>query len=79
MTIGVRRALEQGAGGKRVLALVDSSAVLGAALKGRSGAPSLRGPIRVLAAWLLGSGVALAARYVPSEFNPADAASRRFA
>lgn len=79
LTIGVRRALEQGAGGKRVLALVDSSAVLGAALKGRSGAPSLRGPIRVLAAWLLGSGVALAARYVPSEFNPADAASRRFA
>ena len=62
--------------GHRVVVLVDAKAVLGAAAKGRSSAPSIAIHMRRLAALSLASGVLLRFVYVPSEDNPADAPSR---
>ena len=61
---------------KRLVVLVDAKAVLGAAAKGRSSAPALRGVIRAIAAHSLASDLLLRLVYVPSEDNPADAPSR---
>jgi hypothetical protein len=77
VTLGLRNLLAEGdAAGKRVLLLVDNTAVLGVVAKGRSSAHSLRGPARVLSAWQLATGVRLVPRYVPSALNPADGPSR---
>lgn len=79
LTIGVRHAVAAcRACDSRILLLTDNAAVLGAVQKGRSSAASLRSPMRVLAAWLLASGVRLEARYVPSASNPADEPSRAY-
>ena len=60
----------------RVPALVDAQAVLGAAAKGRSSAPSLKLEIRRIAALTLAGDFLMRYIYVPSEDNPADAPSR---
>jgi len=62
--------------GKRVAVLVDAQAVLYAAEKGRSSAPTLRRPLRRIAALTLACGWLPHFAYVPSESNPADAPSR---
>ncbi len=62
--------------GKRLLALCDSTVVVGAVSKGRSSSPSLRVGCRRLAAWLLASGTRLYVRWLPTDQNPADAPSR---
>ena len=60
----------------RVVALVDAKAVLCAASKGRTSAPSLRRDMRRIAALTLAGGFHMHYLYVPSEDNPADAPSR---
>jgi hypothetical protein len=60
----------------RVMLLTDSSAVLGALLKGRSSSRTLLVRVRAVAVLLLASGVRLLPRWIPSELNPADAPSR---
>ena len=60
----------------RMVMLVDAQAVLFAAAKGRSSAPSLRFEHRKLAALALVGDLAIKYIYVPSEYNPADAPSR---
>jgi hypothetical protein len=62
--------------GHRVPILVDAKAVLGAAAKGRSSAPGLRGVLRHLAAITMGCNFLLYLVYIPSESNPADKPSR---
>ena len=62
--------------GSRVTFLVDARAVLFAAEKGRSTAPTLRRPLRRIAALTLACGWIAHFAYVPSESNPADAPSR---
>jgi hypothetical protein len=77
LTIGFRHCVAaRRACDSRVLLLTDNTAVLGAVQKGRSSSAALRGPTRVLAAWLLATGCRLEVRYIPSERNPADAPSR---
>ena len=61
---------------QRLVVLVDAQAVLFAAAKGRSSAPSLRFEIRKLAALALAGNLVIKYIYVPSEYNPADAPSR---
>lgn len=61
---------------KKVVVLIDAKAVLGAAAKGRTSAPALRGVIRAIGAYSLASDSLLRLVYVPSEDNPADAPSR---
>ena len=74
---GARWALSHpSAVGSRVLALSDSSVVVGAASKGRSSSHRLLRPLRSLAALLLAAGTSLRLLWVPSASNPADAASR---
>jgi len=70
----VRRAVSGGAVSVRLPVLSDSSVVIGAATKGRSG-PLLR-PCRVLGALLLASDLTLILVFVPTEQNPADPPSR---
>jgi len=60
----------------RVPLLVDAKAVLGAASKGRSSAPGLRGVLRQIAALAMGCNFLLRLVYIPSESNPADNPSR---
>ena len=60
----------------RVPALVDALAVLGAATRGRSSAPTLRPEVRRIAALTLAGDFLMRYIYVPSEDNPADAPSR---
>jgi len=60
----------------RLPVLIDAKAVLGAAAKGRTSAPGVRGTIRHIAALLLGTNSLLRLVYVPSEHNPADKPSR---
>jgi hypothetical protein len=80
LTIGLRHCVAaRQACNKRILLLTDNTAVLGAVKKGRSSGHALRSPMRVLAAWILATGVRLEVRYVASACNPADAASRAFA
>ena len=62
--------------GKRIPFLVDAKAVLGAAAKGRSSAPTLRNEIRRIGAHVLAGNLLLKLVYVPSEDNPEDAPSR---
>ena len=61
---------------KRHAVLVDARAVLGAAARGRTSAPSFCREIRRLAAYSLGCDMLMKYVYVPSESNPADAPSR---
>ena len=61
---------------RRLVVLIDAKAVLGAATKGRTSAPCIRGVLRRLGATLLAANCLLRLVYVPSEENPADAPSR---
>ena len=61
---------------QRLLVLSDSAVVVGAARKGRSSSQPLLRRLRQLSALLLASGLRLRLVWVPSELNPADAASR---
>ena len=61
---------------RRIVVLIDAKAVLGAATKGRTSAPVIRGVLRQLAASLLATNSLLRLVYVPTEHNPADAPSR---
>jgi len=64
--------------GRRIVVWVDSTAVLGSVRKGRSSMPHLLRRLRGVAALVLAGGLVLDTGWVPSELNPADAASRRF-
>ena len=61
---------------KRSVFLIDAQAVLGAVTRGRSGAPTVRREISLIAALLLAGDLRLKVAYVPSEENPADEPSR---
>ena len=61
---------------KRTLLLIDAQAVLGAAAKGRSSAPSIRRGVMRIAAHLLAGNIQPYYGYIPSEENPADTPSR---
>jgi hypothetical protein len=60
----------------RAVILVDAKAVLGAARKGRTSAPTLRNPLRRCAATALASDILVHLAYTPSESNAADWPSR---
>ena len=60
----------------RLAILIDAKAVLGAASKGRSSAPLIRGIVRQMGALLMATNCLLRGIYVPSEHNPADEPSR---
>jgi hypothetical protein len=62
--------------GKRAYLLTDSTVAHFALWKGRSSSPSLLLVLRKISALLLSSGVTLLVGWIPSEVNPADAASR---
>ena len=55
---------------------VDARAVLFAILKGRSSAPTLRRPLRAIAAHVLAGNLLIYPFWVPTEHNPADGPSR---
>ena len=61
---------------KRHAVLVDAKAVLGAAGRGRSSAPTLQRALRRLGAYVLASDIVTKYTYVPLESNPADRPSR---
>ena len=61
---------------KRHAVLVDARAVVGAAARGRTSAPSFSREIRRMAAYTLACDMLMKYVYVPSESNPADAPSR---
>jgi hypothetical protein len=63
----------------RVVVLVDAKAVLGAAAKGRTSAPSFKMQLRKLAALTLAGDFLVRYIYIPSEDNPADEPSRNIA
>ena len=63
--------------GTRVSLLSDSQVVIGAVRKGRSSSRPLLRRLRCLGAVLLGGGLQLDVQWIPSEFNPADVASRQ--
>ena len=60
----------------RLLILSDSTTTVGALSKGRSSRPDILRRARAAAALLLGSGLRLHLRWIPTEWNPADRASR---
>ena len=60
----------------RVVTAIDARAVLGAARKGRSSAPTLKRAIKRVAATCLAADLQLLTLWVPSAHNPADAPSR---
>ena len=60
----------------RFPALIDAKAVLGAASKGRTSAPAVRGVVRHIGALLRASNGLPRLVYVPTEHNPADGPSR---
>ena len=62
--------------GRRLLLLSDSSTCVGAINKGRSSSYRILRPLRSISALLLGAGIALRVLWIPTELNPADAASR---
>ena len=62
--------------GRRVSALVDAQAVIGAITKGRSSAPTLRLEVQRIAALTIAGDFLMRYIYVPSRCNPADAPSR---
>lgn len=61
---------------QRLIIFTDSLVTLFSVQKGRSSSSNLLPRLRNLATLLLASGIRLYLRYVPSEDNPADAASR---
>jgi len=61
---------------RRVVLLVDAKAVLHAAAKGRTSAPTTLREIRRVAAYSLAGDLLIRYCYLPSEDNPADAPSR---
>jgi hypothetical protein len=61
---------------RRVFLLVDSTVAFFSLWKGRSSSPRLLLILRKIGALLLASGLSLLTGWVPSEFNPADGASR---
>ena len=60
----------------RIAALVDAMAVLGAAARGRSSAPTLRTGVARFGAISVAADLLVRYAYIPSESNPADAPSR---
>jgi hypothetical protein len=74
--IGRRLSMSRRAWGKKVLVLSDSSAALGATMKGRSSVYPLLRQCRVLAAIGLALGIRISVRWVPSERNASDGPSR---
>jgi len=62
--------------GSRLLFLNDNQVCVYALSKGRTSAPSIICPLRKMAAHILASGLRVSYVWVPSAFNPADAASR---
>jgi hypothetical protein len=73
----VRRAACSPAGAKkRLLALVDSTVALGVASKGRSSSRRMLRVARALTAALIAHDLTLAALWISTHFNPADAPSR---
>ena len=62
--------------GRRLVILVDAKAILGAASKGRTSAPALRGVLRRIGSLLMATNSLLRLIYIPSEDNPADKPSR---
>lgn len=64
---------------RRLLVLSDSQVAVGALSKGRSSSHNLLRRIRPLSALLLGSGLQLHLRWIPSDYNPADGPSRAWA
>ena len=65
--------------GKRHLVLGDAMAVILGLCKGRSSSVALGGPSRLWAAYALGSDLYVGTRWIPSERNAADGASRNLA
>eukprot|EP00930_Biecheleria_cincta_P034284 TRINITY_DN2370_c0_g1_i2.p1 TRINITY_DN2370_c0_g1~~TRINITY_DN2370_c0_g1_i2.p1 ORF type:complete len:340 (-),score=30.80 TRINITY_DN2370_c0_g1_i2:208-1227(-) len=61
---------------KRTVVLLDAKAVLGASIKGRTSAPTIKRDMRFVSALVLAGDLHVKALYVPSEDNPADAPSR---
>jgi hypothetical protein len=62
--------------GRRLVVLVDSKVVVGAATKGRSASYPLNRLLRRLAALCLFGDLLLHLVFIPTEHNPADAPSR---
>lgn len=62
----------------RVLVLSDSLVTVFSVTKGRSSSRVLLPRLRQLASCVLGSGLQLFVRWIPTEINPADEPSRRF-
>jgi hypothetical protein len=65
--------------GTRVTLISDSQVAVGCITKGRSSSHVLLRRLRSISAHVLASNVTLYTRWVPSEMNPADEPSRRFA
>ena len=63
---------------RRIVLLIDNLGLVLALNKGRSSKPRIAKICRAFAALSLASGSRFVARWVPSEYNPADAPSRRF-
>jgi len=61
---------------RRIAALVDAQAVIGAVTKGRSSAPTLRAEVRRIASLTLAGDFLVRYVYVPTSCNPADKPSR---
>jgi len=74
--LGVRWAIEQGAGNHRVVILTDSSVCIGAITKGRSSSGGLLRVCRKLAALCLLHKIELLLVHLSTDDNPADAPSR---
>jgi hypothetical protein len=62
----------------RLLLLTDSSVLMGAVTKGRSSSFPLLARLRSFTALILASGSRIVPGWIPTECNPADAASRNF-
>ena len=60
----------------RVAILCDSTVALSSITKGRSSSPLLLPRLRLLASYVLASGLQLYLSWIPSELNPADGPSR---
>jgi hypothetical protein len=65
-----------GSTGKRITLLTDSQVAYGAVRKGRSSAQEVLRRLRAIAALVLAGGLQLKLFWVPTNMNPADAASR---
>ena len=63
--------------GCKHLVLSDSMASILCLCKGRSSAATMLKSIRAISSLILASGIVLRARWLPSELNPSDGASRR--